>query len=115
MKRIIEVNLILGIWLIVAPFVLMYATGHIPAVSNDIVVGILLVGCSLWVLGAPTTPLTAIAFESLCGAWLIAAPFAFHERALRHAFTNNMIVGGIILLVCVGEEWMLTHGQRRAA
>jgi len=107
MKRIIEINLILGIWLIASPFVLAYAAGHAPAVSNDIVIGVLLVACSLWIVATPVTPYSAVAFEGLCGVWLIAAPFALRERALAHAVANNVIVGAVVLLASLTETWMI--------
>jgi len=116
MKRIIELNLILGVWLILSPFVLAYATGHVPAMSNDIGVGVVLVVCSAWIMtvGA-TAPLGAVAIEALCGLWLIAAPFALRERALTHALANNVIVGAIVLVVSLGEAWMLTGRPHRTA
>jgi hypothetical protein len=115
MKRIIEINLILGIWLIAAPFVLAYATGHIPAVSNDVAIGVLLVACSLWILAATVTPLPAVVFQGLCGAWLIAAPFALHERTLTHALANNVVVGAIVLLASLTEAWMATRRVHHTA
>jgi hypothetical protein len=115
MKRLLEINSILGAWLILAPFVLAYSSGHTIAVSNDIVIGVLLVGCSLWAMTAEARRLFLAVFEGLCGAWLIAAPFVLHERALSSAFANNVAVGSIVLLVSLVEGWMLSGRPYRAA
>ncbi len=47
------INAILGVWLVVAPFVLSYAN-NTPRV-NDIVLGILVIAFSLWSGGAVAT------------------------------------------------------------
>ena len=114
MKRLIGVNLILGVWLMVAPFALRYATGHTSASSNDVVIGLVLVGCSLWILTSATTPLGALALESLCGAWLFLAPLALQKRAVSDALANNAVVGAIVLLISLGEIWAQS-GRHHAA
>jgi hypothetical protein len=114
MKRIIEINLILGVWLIVAPFVLAYSTGHVAAASNDVVLGLLLVGGSLWLLAERSGYLAVTAFETACGVWLMLAPFVLHGRAAPHVLANNVAIGAIVLIVSLSEAWMLMHRPRRA-
>lgn len=44
-----RINLSLGIWLIIAPFVLQFRANHV-AMANEIVLGILIAGDALWAL-----------------------------------------------------------------
>lgn len=115
MKRIIEVNLVLGAWLILSPYILAFATGHSVAVSNDVAIGVLVLGCSLWAIAPAAPRLYLAACEGFCGAWLLVAPFALHERRLMHASANNMVVGAVVLLVSLGETWMLAGRSHRPA
>lgn len=43
------INVVLGIWLIIAPFVLQFRTDQV-AMANHIVLGILIAGDALWAL-----------------------------------------------------------------
>jgi hypothetical protein len=115
MKRIIEINLVLGVWLIVAPFVLAYSRGHIVAMSNDVVLGLLLVASSLWALAERSGHIGVAAFEAACGVWLMLEPFMLHGRTAPHAFFNNVAVGGIVVIVSLTDTWMLAHRARQAA
>ena len=114
MKRIIELNLILGVWLILAPFVLSYATGHSLALSNDVGVGVLLVACSFWILAASTVSLGVIAFEGICGIWLFVAPFVLSERAMLHTLANDVVVGALVLLISLADAWMVSRREHHA-
>ncbi len=50
-----RVNITLGVWLVIAPFVLQFRANDI-AMANEIVLGILIAGDALWALrnGSPT-------------------------------------------------------------
>lgn len=43
------VNLIAGLWLIIAPFTMTYAAT--ATVWNDIILGLVVLGCSIWAFG----------------------------------------------------------------
>jgi hypothetical protein len=96
MKGISWINVVLGIWLIVAPFVL--AAGGGVWTANDMVVGILLIAFAGWALsGRPLS--SAQWLQVLCGAWLIAAPFVLAYGAARVAVWNDVICGIIAVIV----------------
>lgn len=114
MKRINEINLILGVWLIVAPFVLAYSRFHVVAASNDIVLGCLLVAGSFWMLAGNTGQFGVTTFEAFCGAWLILVPFVLHGGATPRMLVNDIVVGVIVLLVSFTEAWMLAYRPRHA-
>ncbi len=46
------VELVIGAWLIIAPFVLRFYTSEYGAAWNQIIVGILIAGDAIWVLAA---------------------------------------------------------------
>ena len=90
-------------------------TGHVVALSNDLAVGLLLIVCSAGTLTVPTTPMGVVAFEAACGLWLIAAPFAFHERAMVHAMTNEIVVGACVLLASLSDAWIAAGRRHHTA
>src|SRR5262249_41854751 len=98
MKHIMWITLLLGVWLIVAPFS-MGASATVA--TNDFVVGILLVATSAWILAIDTPPAGAAWFDVLCGMWLIASPFVLGYRAMR-ASAGNDIVAGVIAIIVSG-------------
>jgi hypothetical protein len=46
MKQLMEMNLILSVWLLVAPFAFGSYTLSPPATWNDVITGMVLAGCS---------------------------------------------------------------------
>ena len=113
MKRITWISLVLGIWLIASPFALGYSS-TMTATANDIVLGILLFGCSAWIVGGMAAPLAVSWFEVLCSIWLIATPFVQHYQRLPHAMTNDVAIGIITLFVGLVEAWVLMLEPVRA-
>jgi hypothetical protein len=100
MKRSIWINLLLGIWLIIAPFALPAATGMTSAsAANDVVLGILLIAFSWWIIAAMAPPTGAAWFEMLCGFWLIAAPFVLRYNSRMPAVWNDVLCGIIAVVV----------------
>jgi uncharacterized membrane protein len=112
MKGIIWINLLLGIWLIIAPFA--FAVTGAP-MGNDIVLGILLVAFSWWVLGAMAPPVGTAWFEILCGIWLIVAPFALGYGATHALMANDVIVGIVTIIVAAVTAREIAHTPTAAA
>ena len=106
MKGFIWINLLLGIWLIIAPFA--FAVTGAP-MGNDIVLGILLIAFSWWMLGAMAPPVGTAWFEILCGIWLIVAPFVLGYGAMRSAMSNDVVCGIIAIIVAAAASWTLTR------
>jgi hypothetical protein len=111
MKRVIGLNLILGVWLFVSPFAFGDDTVSTAATWNDVVVGLVIIGCA-WcsVAGIPGQTVCS-ACGILCGAWLVLAPFILNYRV--EAF--GMIIGALVLVVSIIEGWQLTHSPSHAA
>ena len=51
LKHIVQINILLGAWLVVAPFVMGYS-GTTVEMVNDVALGVWLIGCSWWILAA---------------------------------------------------------------
>jgi len=101
MKRTIWINLILGIWLIISPFVLGFAATTRAAVTNDVILGILLIAFSWWILAAIAAPMGAAWFELFCGLWLIVSPFVLQFNRVAAAMANDVVVGIITAVVAL--------------
>lgn len=101
MKRIIWINLILGLWLIVAPFALRYAGLTHAAATEDVVLGIVIAAFSWWILAAAMPMVGHAWFEILCGIWVAIAPFVIGYSGLAIARTNDVWVGIVVLIVGV--------------
>ncbi|HEY2800707.1 MAG TPA: SPW repeat protein [Chthoniobacterales bacterium] len=98
------INIVAGIWLIIAPFVLVYASE--AARVNDIVLGAVI---GVFALIRTLTPNSGTAWLSrlnaIFGIWLIIAPFVLaYERAT--ARTNDIILGIIVLILALWSSAM---------
>jgi thiol:disulfide interchange protein len=114
LKHIVQINILLGAWLIVAPFILGYSGSTLES-GNDIVTGVVLIGCSWWILAAMRGQVGASALQLLGGLWLIAAPFYFHYEKLSRAYTNDLIAGVLVVMVGATASWMLAAKLRTRA
>lgn len=114
MKRFLWVNIVLGLWLLAAPFVLGYSASSVAALTNDVVLGILVIGGAWWVIAGLTGGFAAALFEALCGLWLLIAPFVLNISHLPGTLFNEMVVGVIVLVVGLVEAWALVRPPVRA-
>ena len=92
-------NAVLGVWLILAPFALRYASPR--ATVEDIVFGLIIGGLALWrALGPETPPMrTVSAIVALAGLWVAIAPFALGYSTLVAAVRNDVFVGLLVLIL----------------
>ena len=98
MKNITWINILLGIWLLIAPFALSSVGGTGAWTANDVILGILLIAVSWWIV-ATAAPTGAIWFEVLCGIWLIVAPFVLRYNGTGVKMTSDVISGIIAIVV----------------
>jgi hypothetical protein len=94
MKTFSWVNFILGLWLIVAPFVLLYR-GISAALWDNIIVGIIIAVLAGWrALGKESVRMTVTSWVvALLGLWTIIAPFVLHYAGNASAMWNGVVVG----------------------
>jgi hypothetical protein len=108
-KALSWANFALGVWLAVAPFVLVYR-GIQAALWDDVAVGILIAAYSLW---------RALEIEQLIvgnwvvgalGLWALVSPFVLHFGDITIAMRNNVIVGATVTSVTI---WLAANGRHR--
>ncbi len=94
-------TLILGIWLIVAPFILGYVDS--AAVTNDVIVGIILGGLALIRLFSNFRPSWLNWVNIVLGFWLIIAPFVL-AYTLAASQWNDIVVGIVVVALGAWNE-----------
>jgi hypothetical protein len=102
-------NVVLGVWLVVAPFVLVY--GEAAPVWNDVIVGVLVAALAYARYRSPGR--AAISWTNAAlGLWLVIAPWALDYTDLTRAMWNDIVVGiGIITLAAIAAA---AAGRQRA-
>jgi uncharacterized membrane protein len=100
MKKISWVNFVLGLWLIVAPFALLYR-GISAALWDNVIVGIIIAALAGWrALGKESVRMTMTSWVvALLGLWTLVAPFALHYAGNANAMWNNVIVGIVVVIL----------------
>jgi SPW repeat len=89
------VNLLIGIWLFVAHWVLSY-TGADPT-WNDVIFGVAIALFAVIRLsGIPATRFFGI-LNMAIGAWLVIAAFTITDSSA--AFVNNLVCGAVVLVL----------------
>lgn len=92
-RTVSGIDILAGLWLVMAPFVLGYATVT-NALWNDVIMGIaivLLAGSREFGEGYRVAWPSWIA--ALIGLWLIIAPFALGYSFITNAVWNDVIIG----------------------
>jgi hypothetical protein len=96
MKWASWINFLLGLWLIVSAFSVSHAQN--PAMSQEIVLGILIAGLAVAaaLASTPTTGIISWAV-ALCGLWTLIAPFVIGNAAQMPTSMKNDVAVGIIV------------------
>jgi len=90
------INIVLGIWLIVAPFILNYTRFEV-AMWNDIILG-MIVAVIAFVRTFGTGGGTASWINVLLGIWLIIAPFVLNYGTNPTPRWNDIILGILVII-----------------
>lgn len=100
MKTFSWVNFILGLWLIVAPFVLPYRDIS-AALWNNVIVGVIIAVLAGWrALGKESVRMTVTSWVvALLGLWTMIAPFVLRYAGNANAMWNGVIVGIVVAIV----------------
>ena len=96
------VNLILGVWLGVSPWVLQFASTDVTATQNAFLIGLLLVVANAVMLSA--FRIWEELFTAAIGVWLVISPWVLGVSAMTAA-ANFLIVGIIVLALSLYEVW----------
>lgn len=102
MKSLSWTNVALGLWLVIAPFALLYA-GVSLALWDNVIVGILIAAISLCCALASESKWVRASswFIAALGLWTLITPFVLHYREVPMAMWNNVIVGVLVAGVAI--------------
>lgn len=110
MKNLSWANFALGLWLIVAPFALLYR-GMQTALWEDMVVGFLIAVFSLWQAISTETEQTKAAnlIVGALGLWALVSPYVLQFSGTILALWNNVIVGAAVTILAI---WLTADLER---
>jgi hypothetical protein len=113
MKALNWMNFALGVWLVIAPFVLVYR-GIQAALWDDVAVGLLIAAYSLWRALEIDQLIVGNWVVGALGLWALVSPFVLHFSGTTIAMRNNVIVGAAVTILTIwlaADPWR--HHQHR--
>ena len=109
-KRVTDwINMILGIWLIISPWVLATMMGRAELIVLCLGIGILLV--SIWALAQPGTNMPEW-WNVVLGAILFFSPWLFGFYRVEQLAWNAWIVGVAVVILAFAGMPLGTHIRR---
>ena len=102
------INLIAGIWILIAPYALASSAG---AKWNDSVLGILLIICAIGRMASPSVKAFSGA-NLIFGIWMIISPWV--EGIVGGLRWNNEVVGIIVVifsLIALGQNAIVSYPE----
>ena len=117
MKRRILLNLILGLWLMISPFVLVTLNHTIlKTLWEDLLLGFGIAAFSLCRLLSRKEDEIALSdwFVTALGFITLINPFLYSYFKLKAAAWNNLSVGALVLLLALYQDWCDTDAPDNA-
>jgi hypothetical protein len=108
MKALSWTNFALGVWLVIAPFALLYR-GIQAALWDDVAVGLLIAAYSLWCALETEQLIVGNWVVGALGLWALVSPFALHFSGTTIAMRNNVIVGATVTILTI---WLAANPWR---
>lgn len=93
-------NMVLGIWLIVSPWLLGYASQ--AAMWNNVIIGAVVVVLAWSRLAMRSRAGAPSWLNLLLGVWLIVAPFVFVDVTVGQRW-NSIIVGALLAILALAS------------
>jgi SPW repeat len=114
LKRIMWSTLLLGLWLMLAPFVLELVNRMVVKVLwEDLILGFGIATFSLCRLLSRRSEEIAIAdwIVTALGFLTLINPFLYSYYNVTVAVWNNVIIGGVVFLLAAYQDWKDTAEQ----
>lgn len=107
------INVLLGIWLIISPWVFgyAYASGNAP-LWNSVVVGALVLILAATRFSSPHTAAGLSWTNLVLGLWTIASPWIYEYDRIGSAAWDNIATGIAIMLVALWSAGMTAAEAR---
>ncbi len=103
------INLLIGIWLIISPFVVMAFNQFMNMTPNNVIVGILVGLFALFRVSSTARPQWSWA-NVVLGIWLIISPFALGASSNATVVWHNVIAGIVVALLAWANAFR-THSS----
>ncbi len=91
-------NIFLELWLLVAPFLLLYA-GVTAALWNDVIVGLAVATFAAIRVGGAFRQAGMSWTNVVLGAWLVVAPFVLGYAGVSSALWNDVLIGLLVIIL----------------
>ena len=106
LKHLMRLNLALGLWLMISPFVLDLVTRRAFRVGwEDFLLGFGIATFSLCRLSSRTGAALWDLVVQMLGLITLANPIVYHYFKVEMVAWNNVIVGSIVLLLAIYEDY----------
>jgi len=108
MKRIMWINLLLGLWLMLSPFLLaLINQAAVQVLWEDLILGFAIATFSLCRILSRRNEEIAIAdgFVAALGFLTFANPFLYNYFDVTVAVWNNAIIGSVVFLLAAHQVW----------
>ena len=115
MKRMMWLNLLLGLWLMLSPFVLAFLNKAVVKVLwEDLLLGFGIATFSLCRLLSRRSEEIAIAdwVVTALGFLTLANPFLYSYFKVTAAAWNNVIIGSVVFLLAAYQDWQDSAASR---
>ncbi|MGH8228039.1 MAG: SPW repeat protein [Steroidobacteraceae bacterium] len=107
------INVLLGIWLIISPWVFGYASADDQAMWNAVSTGGLVLILAATRYAQPHTGSGMSWVNFLLGLWAIASPWVFVYANQGSAMWNNVATGIVIALIAIWSRSATSQEYRR--
>jgi hypothetical protein len=110
------INLVLGIWLIISPWVYGYATTARNAMASSVIVGILVLIFGILRYSAPHSRTVLSWANLILGIWTLLSPWIFSFMTSTAYITNSVVVGILIAALAIwsGSATVAEHRHQAA-
>jgi hypothetical protein len=110
------INIALGIWLIISPWIYGYANAARNAMVSSVIVGILVFICAILRYNAPHSRSVLSWANLILGVWTLLSPWIFSFMTSTAYITNSIVVGILIgaLAIWSGSATVSEHRHQTA-
>lgn len=105
------VNVLAGLWLILAPFVLNF-TRSSAATYNSVIVGVAVLVMAAIRAFNPDVREGLSWANLILGLWMIVSPYVLGYANVNNAQTNSLITGAIILILAAFSAYETNEAHR---
>jgi hypothetical protein len=116
LRRIIWSNLVLGLWLMLSPFVLaLLNSAAVEVLWEDLILGFGIAAFSVCRLLARRGQEIALAdwLVTTLGILTLANPFLYAYFKIAVAAWNNVIIGGVVFFLAAYQDWKDSAATQR--